>query len=354
MRLTARQVEILDLAAHGLSGKQIGRYLGISVRTVEGHFSEMRQRAGVRSDVELVAYGVAAGLLTPGPMPPQHPAGRHKAQGQEAVEPRPHLSAGQFPFSATAANGHEPAGGQCRQPVPEINAGKRPSGRFRHLLVGYVRASTAGHNPRHQIDALMRAGVDRSNIHIDIASGAKSARPALDLVLKLLRPGDTLKVTRLDRLSRSVLHLVTLGASLRERGIGLHVIEQGIDTSTMEGRAMFAMLSVLAELQHDLIIANTRDGLAAARARGRTGGRQPRLTPDQAALAQQLYDAREKTVQQIASIFNVSRSTIYDHLNQERTVLRQPKKNSHRDTDHQSAYRNSGTPTGDSGARRGK
>jgi DNA invertase Pin-like site-specific DNA recombinase len=88
-------------------------------------------------------------------------------------------------------------------------------------------------------------------------------------VLQLLRPGDASKITRLDRLSRSVLHLVTLGAKLRERRIGLHVIEQGIDTATVEGRAMFGMLSVLAELQRELIVANTMDGLAAARARGR-------------------------------------------------------------------------------------
>ncbi|MFC9684115.1 recombinase family protein [Streptomyces sp. NPDC056948] len=93
--------------------------------------------------------------------------------------------------------------------------------------------------------------------------------------------------------------LPTLGADLRERGIGLHVIEQGIDTATMEGHAMFGMLSVLAELQRELIVANTNDGLASARARGRVGGRRPKLTPDQAELAQQLYDAREKTVQQM-------------------------------------------------------
>src|SRR3954469_21498316 len=123
----------------------------------------------------------------------------------------------------------------------------------------------------------------------------------------MLRKGDTLKVTRLDRLSRSVLHLVTLGAELRGRGGGLHVLEQGIDTDPMEGRAMFGMLSVLAELQRELIVANTNDGLAAARARGRVGGRRPKLTDDQAALAQRLYDEREKTVQQIADMFGVPR-----------------------------------------------
>ena len=193
------------------------------------------------------------------------------------------------------------------------------------MLIGYARVSTADQNPDHQIDALLRAGVDRENIHVDTASGAKASRPRLDLALRLLRPGDTLKITRLDRLSRSVLHLVTLGAELRERGIGLHVVEQGIDTTTVEGRAMFGMLSVLAELQRELIVANTMDGLAAARARGRVGGRRPRLTEDQAALAQQLYDAREKTVQQIADLFGVPRSTVYGHLDKTKTVPRQPK-----------------------------
>ncbi|CDR09393.1 recombinase family protein [Streptomyces iranensis] len=193
------------------------------------------------------------------------------------------------------------------------------------MLLGYARVSTADQNPDHQIDAHLRHGVERGDIHIDTASGAKASRPKLDLVLQLLRPGDTLKITRLDRLSRSVLHLVTLGANLRERGIGLHVIEQGIDTTTVEGRAMFGMLSVLAELQRELIVANTMDGLAAARARGRKGGRRPSLTEDQAALAQQLYDAREKTVQQIADLFGVPRSTVYGHLDLEKTVPRQPK-----------------------------
>jgi DNA invertase Pin-like site-specific DNA recombinase len=130
--------------------------------------------------------------------------------------------------------------------------------------------------------------------HVDVASGAKASRPKIDFVMQLLSEGDTLKVTRLDRLSRSVLHLVTLGAELRERGIGLHVIEQGIDTATMEGRAMFGMLSVLAELQRELTVTNTNDGLASARARDRGGGRRPKLTPGQAALAQQLYDARPR------------------------------------------------------------
>ncbi|MEU1520450.1 recombinase family protein [Streptomyces sp. NPDC005811] len=117
------------------------------------------------------------------------------------------------------------------------------------MLLGCCRTSTADRNPDHQIDALVRNGVGRGNIHVDVASGAKASRPKLDLVMPLMREGDTVKVTRLDRLSRSVPHLVTLGAELRERGIGLHVVEQGVGTATTEGRAMFGMLSVPAELQ---------------------------------------------------------------------------------------------------------
>lgn len=86
---------------------------------------------------------------------------------------------------------------------------------------------------------LTRAGVAADDIHLDHASGAKASRPQMDLVLKILRAGDTLVITRLDRLGRSVLHLVTLGAGLRDRGVGLRVIEQGIDTATAEDRAMF-------------------------------------------------------------------------------------------------------------------
>ncbi len=180
---------------------------------------------------------------------------------------------------------------------------------------GYARVSTAYQNPDHQIDALLRAGVDEKNIHIDYASGAKASRPEFDILMQRLREGDTLKATRLDRISRSLLHLVTLGAEMKERGIGLHIIEQGIDTSTPEGRAMFGMLGVMAELQRELILANTADGLASARARGRAGGRRPKLTDQQAALAQELYDKREKTVQEIADLFGVPRTTVYGHLN---------------------------------------
>ncbi|MFC9553829.1 recombinase family protein [Rhodococcus sp. NPDC056960] len=186
------------------------------------------------------------------------------------------------------------------------------------MLIGYARVSTADQNPDHQVDALRRAGVATADIHVDHAGGAKASRPQLDLVLRRLREGDVLVITRLDRLGRSMLHLITLGADLRERGIGLQVLEQGIDTATAEGRAMFGMLSVLAEFQRELIVANTRDGLAAARARGRKGGRPSKLSSDQIALAQRLYAAGEHTVAQIAAMLKVPRTTVYGHLNTRR------------------------------------
>ena len=193
-------------------------------------------------------------------------------------------------------------------------------GYFRQMLFGYARVSSADQNPAHQVDALARAGVEVENIHVDHTGGAKASRPQLDAVLQRMRDGDTLVITRLDRLGRSVLHLITLGADLRGRGIGLKVLEQGIDTATAEGRAMFGMLSVLAELQRELIVANTRDGLAAARARGRKGGRPSKLTDDQIALAQRLYDAGENTVAQIAAMLNVPRTTVYGHLNKNKSA----------------------------------
>ncbi|MEO6957327.1 MAG: recombinase family protein [Antricoccus sp.] len=147
-------------------------------------------------------------------------------------------------------------------------------------------------------------------MYLDRASGVTACRPELDKALAAAnRGGEQLVITRLDRLDRSVLYLFTLGATLQERGIGLGVLEQGIDTTTAERRAMFGMLSVLAELQRELIIANTRDGLTAARVRGRKGCRRPKLTPEQTTHAQELYDADNYTVQQIADLLKTPRST---------------------------------------------
>jgi DNA invertase Pin-like site-specific DNA recombinase len=183
------------------------------------------------------------------------------------------------------------------------------------VLHGYARVSTADQNPDAQRDALIRAGVAPEQLYLDVTSGAKSSRPQWDALCKALRDGDVLVATRLDRVGRSTTHLVTLLDELAQRGVAFRFLEQGIDTTTSEGRLMYRMLAAIAEFQRDLIIANTREGLAAARARGRKGGRKPKLTAQQVQLAQQLYDAGEKTVAEIAAIFTVPRTTIYGHLN---------------------------------------
>ncbi|GGN64005.1 DNA invertase [Streptomyces albiflavescens] len=148
-------------------------------------------------------------------------------------------------------------------------------------VVGYVRAA-ANQSPAPQISTLMRAGVAEESIYIEHANGHKTAGPERDLLLPQLRSGDTITVTRLDRLFYSVQNLIVVGTDLRDRGIRIHAVEQHIDSNTLEGRDFFGMMSVFASLHLIFVRAATNDGLAAARARGKTGGRRPLLTPEQA------------------------------------------------------------------------
>lgn len=188
------------------------------------------------------------------------------------------------------------------------------------MLLGYARVSTGDQNPNAQHDALTRAGVEPAHLYVDHTSGAKSSRPQWNAAYKALRDGDVLVATRLDRVGRSTTHLVGLLDELGARGVAFRFLEQGIDTTTSEGRLMYRMLAAIAEFQRDLITANTREGLAAARTRGRTGGRKAKLSASQAELARSMYnetneDGRRKhTVAEIAAILNVSRTTIYGHL----------------------------------------
>ncbi|MFL6057114.1 MAG: recombinase family protein, partial [Actinoallomurus sp.] len=166
--------------------------------------------------------------------------------------------------------------------------------------------------------ALTAAGCE--HVFIDKASGKLASRPELDKALLVARDGDQLVVTKLDRLGRSLEHLIALSKELHERGVDLVVLDQGIDTSTAIGRMFFQILGAIAEFEHALMSERTLDGLEAARARGRTGGQKPKLGSRQVALAQQMYDEtgddgkRRYTVQQIADEFGVSRPTIYRHL----------------------------------------
>jgi DNA invertase Pin-like site-specific DNA recombinase len=158
-------------------------------------------------------------------------------------------------------------------------------------------------------------------VFIDKASGKLARRPELDkALLSANRSGDQLVVTKLDRLGRSLEHLIELSKVLERHGVDLVVLDQGIDTSTAVGRMFFHILGAIAEFEHALMSERTMDGLAAARARGRTGGQKPKLGPRQVRRARQMYDEtgpdgkRRHTVAQIAAEFGVSRPTIYRHL----------------------------------------
>ena len=187
------------------------------------------------------------------------------------------------------------------------------------MRVGYGRVSTRDQNPDGQRDALQAAGCEA--VFVDQVSGKLASRPEFEkALLTAARAGDQLVITKLDRLGRSLEHLMALSAQLQERGVDLVVLDQGIDTSTAAGRMFFQILGAIAEFEHALMSERTRDGLDAARARGRTGGQTPKLTPRQAKIAQAMYDElgsdgrRAHTVQQIADEFGVTRPTIYRHL----------------------------------------
>ena len=176
-----------------------------------------------------------------------------------------------------------------------------------HLL-GYARVSTAD----QQLDALRAAGCYR--IFADTASGALDERPELAKVLDQLRPGDTLVVWKLDRLGRSLRHLIDTVADLERRQAGFRSLQEQIDTTTPGGKLVFHLFGALAEFERDLIRQRTPAGLAAARARGRVGGRPPSMTPTKIAWARQLYDAQEHSLAEIARTLGVSRASIYRHL----------------------------------------
>ncbi|MEU1107186.1 recombinase family protein [Streptomyces tibetensis] len=179
-------------------------------------------------------------------------------------------------------------------------------------VVGYV-PTAAGQSPVPQINTLMRADVAEEDIYIERTNGHKTAWPERDLLLPRLRSGDTITVSRLDRLFYSVQNLIIVGTDLRNRGIRLHAVEQNIDSNTLEGRDFFGMMSVFATLHHEFVLAATNDGLAAARARGKTGGRPPRLTTEQIEQAQQLYESGIP-VRKIARTFKAAPATIYRYI----------------------------------------
>ena len=183
-------------------------------------------------------------------------------------------------------------------------------------LIGYARVSTEEQELDLQIDALIKAGCQRELIFTEKKSGVKGNRPGLDTTLDILRSGDTLIVWRLDRLGRSMSHLVHLIESLFERNIGFKSIQDGaIDTTTASGELMFNIFSALAQFEHRLTQERTRAGLLAARARGKKGGRpQKTLNDPKVKMAKKMYSNKSMSISEICSSLNISRATFYRYI----------------------------------------
>jgi DNA invertase Pin-like site-specific DNA recombinase len=180
------------------------------------------------------------------------------------------------------------------------------------MLIGYARVSTHEQTLNLQQDALQKAGCHK--LFTDTASGAKSERKGLDEVLAYVRKGDTLVVWRLDRLGRSLPHLIATMTDLEERGIGFKSLTENIDTTTSGGKLIFHIFGALAEFERNLIRERTTAGLTAARARGRKGGRPKALTPRQIRIAQSLYDDPKNSIAEICRTLKVSKATLYRSL----------------------------------------
>jgi DNA invertase Pin-like site-specific DNA recombinase len=183
-------------------------------------------------------------------------------------------------------------------------------------LIGYARVSTNGQELQLQTDALAKAGVLKRLIFVDKVSGSKTARPGLDNCLQELKPEDTLVVWRLDRLGRSVRHLIDVVDDLGKRKVGFKSICDGaIDTTSAIGKLIFHIFTALAEFERGLIQERTRAGLQAARARGRLGGRRPISVDDpRVQTAKTLHADKKMPVMDICRTLKVSRPTLYRYL----------------------------------------
>lgn len=177
--------------------------------------------------------------------------------------------------------------------------------------IGYARVSTQEQSLDAQLDALERAGCDR--VYSEHATGATTERPELAKALDHLRPGDTLVIFKLDRLGRSMRHLVEISEHLGRHGMQLQSLQDGVDTNTAQGRFFFNVMASMAEFERDLIRERTQAGLKAAKARGREGGRRPKLTKAQVKAAKQMIKSGE-SVAKTATAFGVGRSTLYRYI----------------------------------------
>jgi DNA invertase Pin-like site-specific DNA recombinase len=179
------------------------------------------------------------------------------------------------------------------------------------MLIGYARVSTLDQTLALQQDALTQAGCQ--HIFTDTASGTRTDRPGLGQALSHLRPGDTLVVWRLDSLGRSLGHLIETIEDLQQRGIRFKSLQEQLDTGTSGGKLVFHVFGALAEFERDLIRERTQAGLAAARARGRVGGRPRALSAKKVEQLQMLAADGRNAVAEICQTLGISRSTFYRH-----------------------------------------
>jgi DNA invertase Pin-like site-specific DNA recombinase len=180
------------------------------------------------------------------------------------------------------------------------------------MKIGYARVSTQDQTLALQKDALEK--LDCKKIFTDAASGAKAERKGLDEALEYVREGDTLVVWRLDRLGRSLKHLIETITKLNNRKIGFKSIQENIDTTTSGGKLVFHIFGALAEFERDIIRERTNAGLLAARARGRKGGRPKSLTEKKAGMARELYNNKNNSINEICKTLNISRTTLYRYI----------------------------------------
>jgi len=183
------------------------------------------------------------------------------------------------------------------------------------MKYGYARISTRDQSLNLQIDALKKSGCER--IYKEVAKGAKTDRPKLNELLSIIKPKDSLVIWKLDRLGRSLQHLVKMFNDLINNGIDIISLQDPIDTSTAQGKLMFNIFSSLAEFEKDLIIERTNAGLSAARARGRCGGRPKGLSKksmEKARAAEMLYNQKNLTAIQISEQLGISKTTLYKYL----------------------------------------
>jgi len=176
------------------------------------------------------------------------------------------------------------------------------------MIIGYARVSTDDQNLDAQTDALTAAGAER--IFADKISGAKRDRPELDAMLDQLRSGDVVVVTKYDRLARSLRDLLDLVETIKDRGTGFRSLAEDIDTTTPAGRLVFHVFASIAQFERERIAERTKEGLQAAKARGRVGGRPPALSTVQKAEVRRMRDDEQRSISDIARLFKVSERTV--------------------------------------------